>query len=264
MARDRFRSLTVRNTWRTPPVPGTAGAVGGQPQPTGVSLPIARYHRGAAELSREAAGLGPTPSGAFPRPRAAGDLLLGSPADEARHVPLPPPQRVARAPPLRGGRGSPGRGGGSLESRESAMSARVILHADMDAFYASVEQRDRPELRGRPVVVGGTSSRGVVTAASHAARRFGVRSAMPTVQARALCPPAGLLHGHLAKYRRVSAQLRAIFATVSPEVEPLSLDEAFIDITASQSLLGPPLAIGRLHTERVRAPPRLAVSACSA
>src|SRR5438094_516128 len=143
MARDRFRSLTVRNTWCTPPVPGTAGAVGGQPQPTGVSLPIARYHKGAAELSREAAGLGPTPSGAFPRPRAAGDLLLGSPADEARHVPLPPPQRVARAPPVRGGRGSPGRGGGSLESRESAMSARVILHADMDAFYASVEQRDR-------------------------------------------------------------------------------------------------------------------------
>src|SRR5213078_2538590 len=91
----------VRNTWCTPPVPGTAGAVGGQPQPAGVSLPIARYHRGAAELSREAAGLGPTPSGALPRPRAAGDLLLGSPADEARYVPLPPFPVEARVGVLR-------------------------------------------------------------------------------------------------------------------------------------------------------------------
>jgi DNA polymerase-4 len=138
--------------------------------------------------------------------------------------------------------------------------ARVVLHADMDAFYASVEQRDRPELRGRPVIVGGTSTRGVVMAASYEARPFGVRSAMPTVQARALCPDAVFLPGDMAKYRRVSVQLRSIFASVSSDVEPLSLDEAFIDITGSRALLGPPLAIGRLLKDRVRAGTGLAVS----
>ncbi len=136
----------------------------------------------------------------------------------------------------------------------------VILHADMDAFYASVEQRDRPELRGRPVIVGGVGGRGVVTAASYEARPFGVRSAMPMVQARALCPAAVIVPGDMAKYRRISAQVRAVFDTVSPLVEPLSVDEAFIDVTASVRLLGPPLAIGRLVKERVRAATGLAVS----
>src|SRR5262245_27099356 len=130
----------------------------------------------------------------------------------------------------------------------------------MDAFYAAVEQRDRPELRGRPVIVGGTSTRGVVMAASYEARPFGVRSAMPTAQARALCPHAVFLPGDLAKYRRVSAQLRDVFASISSAVRPLSLDEAFIDVTGSQRLLGPPLTIGRLLKDRVRAGTGLAVS----
>jgi len=140
------------------------------------------------------------------------------------------------------------------------VSSPVILHADMDAFYAAIEQRDHPELRGRPVLVGGASGRGVVMAASYEARPFGVRSAMPTVQARALCPEAVILPGDMRKYRRVSAQIRVLFESVSPLVEPLSLDEAFIDVTGSVRLLGPPLAIGRLLKERVRAATGLAVS----
>jgi len=136
----------------------------------------------------------------------------------------------------------------------------VVLHADMDAFYAAIEQRDHPELRGRPVVVGGTASRGVVTAASYEARVFGIHSAMPAAEAHRRCPDAVFLRGDMKKYQRVSREVQRIFATVSPEVEPLSLDEAFIDVTASVGLLGPPPAIGRLLRERVRASTGLAVS----
>src|SRR5688572_11450412 len=144
--------------------------------------------------------------------------------------------------------------------RGNIAQQRLIMHADMDAFYASVEQRDRPELRCRPVTVGGTSTRGVVCAASYEARRYGVHSAMPTARARAICPDGVFLRGDMAKYRRVSRQIQAAFESISPEVEPLSLDEAFIDVTASQRLFGSPLAIGRLLKERVREATGLAVS----
>jgi DNA polymerase-4 len=137
----------------------------------------------------------------------------------------------------------------------------VIVHADMDAFYAAVEERDRPELRGLPIVVGGPPPRGVVTAASYAARKYGIHSAMPSAEAHKRCPDAVFLPGDMAKYARESRHIREIFETFSPDVEPLSLDEAFIDVTRSQRALGgTPLEIGRKLKERVRAATGLTVS----
>lgn len=138
---------------------------------------------------------------------------------------------------------------------------RQIIHCDMDAFYASVEMLDQPELRGKPVIVGGPSNRGVVSAASYEARKYGVHSAMSIVAARKLCPQGVFLPVRMGRYREISDQIMAIFHCFTPLVEPLSLDEAFLDVTASQALLGNGETIAREIKRLVRQETGLTVSA---
>ena len=137
----------------------------------------------------------------------------------------------------------------------------MIIHADMDAFYASVEERDRPELVGKPVIVGGTpEKRGVVSAANYVARKYGVHSAMPAVTAHRLCPQGVFLPPRIDYYAEVSGQIRDIFERFTPLVEPLSLDEAFLDVTGSEHLFGTAAGIGRQIKQAIRDELRLVAS----
>jgi len=130
---------------------------------------------------------------------------------------------------------------------------RAVLHVDMDAFYASVEQHDDPALVGQPVVVGWDGGRGVVAAASYEVRRFGVRSAMPMRTARKLCPQAICVRPRMQRYQEVSGVVFGVFREFTPMVQGLSLDEAFLDVTASQQLFGGPVDIARAIKQRIRA-----------
>lgn len=132
------------------------------------------------------------------------------------------------------------------------MKTRNVLHVDMDAFYASVEQRDNPETAGKPVIVGGVDGRGVVAAASYEVRKFGVHSAMPMSTALRLCPHAICIRPRMSRYKEVSGQVFAIFHEVTPIVQGLSLDEAFLDVTDSASLLGDAVTIARRIKSRIR------------
>src|SRR6185369_7966358 len=138
--------------------------------------------------------------------------------------------------------------------------ARKIIHVDMDAFYASVEQRDDPSLRGEPVAVGG-QHRGVVMAASYEARKYGVRSAMPSVTAKRRCPELLFVKPRFDVYRSVSQQIRAIFFDYTPLVEPLSLDEAYLDVTEDRLGLGSARAIAEDIRRRIRQETGLTASA---
>lgn len=138
---------------------------------------------------------------------------------------------------------------------------RKIIHVDMDAFYASVEQRDHPELRGKPVAVGGSSVRGVVAAASYEARVYGVRSAMPSVTAKRRCPDLIFVKPRFDVYRAVSAQIRGIFSEYTDLIEPLSLDEAYLDVTDNKQGIALATTVAQLIRDRIRAVTGLTASA---
>ena len=148
-------------------------------------------------------------------------------------------------------------GGSSAEAGRS----RKIIHIDMDAFYASVEQRDNPELRGKPVAVGGSRERGVVAAASYEARKFGVHSAMPSITAKRKCPDLIFVSPRFDAYKAISLQIREIFAEYTPIIEPLSLDEAYLDVTENLKGIASATQIAEEIRAKVRAETELTASA---
>lgn len=131
---------------------------------------------------------------------------------------------------------------------------RIVLHADMDAFYAAVEQLDDPGLRGRPIVVGGAGGRGVVLTASYEARRYGIGSAMPMAWALRRCRDVIVVPPRFKRYMEISQRVMETFEDFSPRVEPLSLDEAFLEMTGAEGIFGSPEAMGRQVKEAVRDP----------
>lgn len=139
-----------------------------------------------------------------------------------------------------------------MSATQATGPIRKIIHVDMDAFYASVEQRDAPELRGRPVAVGGAAARGVVAAASYEARAFGVRSAMPSVTARRKCPDLVFVRPRFDVYRAVSTQIRAVFAEHTDLIEPLSLDEAYLDVTENKQGIASATELAQRVRARIR------------
>ncbi|MFM5895026.1 MAG: DNA polymerase IV, partial [Novosphingobium sp.] len=147
------------------------------------------------------------------------------------------------------------------EPADQASGLRKIIHVDMDAFYASVEQRDDPSLRGQPVAVGGAGPRGVLSTCSYEARKFGCRSAMPSVTARRLCPDLVFRPPRFGVYTEVSHQIRDIFFDYTPHVEPLSLDEAFLDVTEDLKGIGSAVRIAQLIRARIREETGLTASA---
>lgn len=180
-----------------------------------------------------------------------------APTESAPAEPAPTESAPANRAPLIT---EPGTFRSASPSTEPAPVDRVILHADMDAFYAAVEQRDHPELRGRPVIVGGGQRRGVVATCSYEARRFGVHSAMPGTEARRRCPQGIFVAPRMEVYSAVARQIHSIFAHFTPLVEPLSLDEAFLDVTGSQRLFGSGPQIARQLKEAVLRDTGLTVS----
>ncbi len=144
---------------------------------------------------------------------------------------------------------------------EEAAGLRKIIHVDMDAFFASVEQRDHPELHGKPVAVGGSGGRGVVAAASYEARKFGVRSAMPSVTAKRLCPDLIFVRHRFDAYKEASRTIRKVFEHHTPHVEPLSLDEAYLDVTEDRLGIGSATRIAQLIRQEIKAKTELTASA---